>query len=327
VAWVLTLAVFGGLYWYFGARTSMAPASAPAPKAGSNSTSPSEDPEEADAGVLNAVIEAQNDFGQSARQAATSYAREFGTGAQLQQGDLPRVWPLGDSAVKSVERLASALAGSPGEDALRKLAARYVSSARALAGPLADAERYYGRGAQQDDGWARGKTLHAQLRAGFRDFFAAAEALSVEARRLGTARRARARARLAAAGSTRRVGALDGVDQGRAVVDLLERQLERRDVDAATMKSTLARFQATVDALQVLAADVAGTQHEFGETYAAASFRSFAQQAEYLLRAAREVERESRIPPGSTSERSEAPDEQLVRNFNDMVREANHLSP
>jgi hypothetical protein len=320
VAVLLALALLGGLSWYY-----MTPAGQKAVATVRPSSSPSEGSEDQGGAVLNAVVQAQNDFGWSAQQSATSYAREFGTGPQVRRGDSPVVSSLGHSALQSIERLAARLEESPGDDALHKLAGAYVTAARALAGPLEEAERYYGRGAQKEDGWARGKALHAQLRAAFHEFFTAAEGLSVEARRLGKERRVRIRAKLTAAGSVRRVSAMDAVDQGRALVDLIERRNARRDVEPGAMAAALASFQTTVDQLRGLAKDEAGTQREFGPTYAAASFGTLAHQAEYVLRTAKEVERDTRTGPGSIPEPSEEPGERLTRTFNDMVREANHL--
>jgi hypothetical protein len=316
-------AAIGGYLWWELGRSAEQPAGqagTSAPGAGQ-----AEPPDSEPGGALfAAVLEARNDFGLVAGTVAKSYAREFGTGPAPQQGLSPSVYPFNSSSKQSLEKLAAALAAGPGQEPLRRLASDYLAAGQALLGPIEEAEKYYGRGGQQEDRWARGKALHTRLLGAFRGYFTAAEALAPEASRIGAERRARRRARLVQEGAVRRVAGIDTVAQGRAVVDLLERRQEQGDVKPAALKEALDRYEKTVDGLGTLVKDPAGTQREFGAY--AVNFSAFTQHAEYFLRTAREVEREGRGGRNAANESGEERGERLLRDFNELVRAANELA-
>jgi hypothetical protein len=315
------VAVIGGYLWWELGRTAEQPAGQAVTSAPGTVEPPDSEPGGA---LFAAVLEARNDFGLVAGTVAKSYATEFGTGPAPQQGLSPRVYPFNHSSKQSLEKLASALAAGPGQEPLQRLARDYVAAGQALLGPVEEAEKYYGRGGEQEDHWARGKALHTRLLSAFRDYFTAAEALAPEASRIGADRRARRRARLVQEGAVRRVAGLDTVAQGRAVLDLLERRRERGDAKPAALKEALDRYEKAVDELGTLVKDPVGTQREFGAY--AVNFTAFTQHAEYFLRTAREVEREGRGGRNAANESSEEGGERLLRDFNELVRAANQLA-
>jgi hypothetical protein len=329
--WFVTAALFGALYLYFTGPGQQVPSAEPQARSGdpasSSSAAPTEpDPADADVVLLEALAAVRGRFEAWATSACATYAREFGSGTRPRRNEAAVLAPISQAAELQLKELAALVGPGPGVgNALRTRAAAYVTAARALSSQLDEAERYYGRRVPVDDGWAKGNALHAQLRAGQKEFAAAVAALDAEVRRVTEANRATSRAARLAGGDLRWVGAMDAVDQASALFDLLVRRQEKGDVTQATLRSSLATYQATVDALWRLARDAEGSDRELGRH--AGLFPGVAQAAERFLRSALDAEREVRGAPGAAGQIGQATGQRLEQDLKALARDAGELSP
>jgi len=225
--------------------------------------------------------------------------------------------------VTKIDQLEATLARQPGEDVLHVAARGYVKAARVLTERLAEADRYYRRGDQKDDGWKKGDAMHGPVLAAHREFFAAADALDAETTRLSEERYAREVAELNGAGRTYRLHMVEVVHQTREVVDLLQASQDLAKVDRERLTAALAKLEKTVDEIAALAKDGDGAKRELGIT--GSLFGRVASESEACLTTAKEAARMLRASKGSRVG-GQDPRPELVYHFNTLVEASNSFA-
>ena len=304
------------------AAPAPAPAAAPAPAPTAQADHTGE--------KMQAYIECYNDVNSRAQQGIIRYAswiQNMEAGPTGQEQVVYGVYTIGDHAVTNCEKnLKAALELKPEIAGLDEAARAYLATLLPLNEQLNEADRYYSRQNYQDDGFAKGKEMHAPLFKAMQDFRQASsafsEALEVENDKLLAAELAEIEK---AEGRKLRYWRMATMADAKQVVNLLSE--DSFDVAQATAK--VEAFEKTTDALLDYAKANEDEQPMMWSSMES-SLESFRVAAKERLRRVRDKTPYSEgdrmmIQTNSGWMISGTPDK-LVRNYNELIDSSNRIN-
>jgi hypothetical protein len=279
---------------------------------------------------LNATVDALNAVGYYGLSSWRQYARQFDpergpTGKETGA----RILIVGDKlAREKIDAIKAVLAGRAAKDVLDQALARYVEASNRLLAVTAEAYRYYDQQDWRDDKFAKGKSMHPQLVAAYREFESAHTALSAETRRIGDLRRVAQLARLKASGQMLRHDVELSLKQARDVLDFVEEQMAKvkhpHAMDLAGLKERIDTYDATLGPLRnEVSQGSERAKKEFG--LFEYSFTAYVREGDRFLLSAKDVLRAGR-------ERKPLPvvhypqEQGLTGYYNQMVQSANNMN-
>jgi hypothetical protein len=286
--------------------------------------------EEDESRRVNAAVGALNAVGHYGRTSWRDYARQInperGPTGKETGVDIIRVrYP---TPGEGIDALKVVLAGRAAIDVLDQASVRYVEASDRLVAVTAEAYRYYDQKDWRDDKFAKGKSMHPQLVAAYREFESAHTALSAETRRIGDLRREARLAKLKASGQMLRHDVELSLKQARDLLEFVEEQLAKvkhpHAMDLAGLKERINTYDATLGSLRdVVSQGSERAKKEFGMS--AYNFTSYVETGDRFLLSAKDVLRAGRDrKPMPTMTYPE--EEGLTGNFNKMVQSANNMN-
>ena len=155
---------------------------------------------------------------------------------------------------EGIDALKVVLAGRAAKDVLDQASTRYVVASDRLVAVTAEAHRYYDQKDWRDDKFAKGKSMHPQLVAAYREWDSAHKALSAETQRIGDLRRSAHLVKLKASGQMLRHDVELSLKQARDLVDFVAEQLTKvkhpHAMDLARLKEHIDTYDATLATLR-----------------------------------------------------------------------------
>lgn len=315
----LTLSACGG--------NDKAPKAAKADAAGAASDAPGNvDAQQALTAKLNDYIDCYNGIDASVHRGITSYTRwmddaQVGPTGKEDRGYGPA--EVDDYKLKKCdEAVARALAAKPALPELDSAAKDYLAQLHALAPLAAEAYSYYNREDFEDDGFARGKQMHAPLMAALQSFTDSSERFSDALEKQNDqAQREQLAALEKADGRTMEFYRLSMMLEAKALVDFMTED----DFDVAAGAERVAAFNAISDEAHAkVKPETRSTEWSTFEM----SAEQFRRESKERLARVRDKAPYSKIEQGWLDHPTLAPSGsplKLMNAYNDLVQRSNQL--
>jgi len=290
-----------------------------------SAASASHDPDEALTRKLNAYIECFNKVDADIHRGAESYVRWMKDPAAGPTGKETSVYgpaQIDEYDMKACDApMTQAIAAKPALPALDAAAKRYAAALRTLQ-PIGNQVRdYYEREDYQDDGFAKGKQLHAPLMAALSEFAEASHAFSAELDAQNeAAQREQLKAMEKAEGRTRDFYRLSMMLEAKDIVGLLQED----EFDTAKATALLDGFNKLSDEAHAKVADQEPGKLDWNSFETAAE--NFRKEGKARIKRVVEKTPYSRIEQGWLDSPTLAPEGspgRLLKKYNDLVFQSN----
>lgn len=277
----------------------------------------------------NAAVGALNAIGRHGLSSWRQYARQF----DPERGPTGKeIGPFVDSVNfgrDKLDALRSALAGRSPGDTLDQASARYVTASEHLMSLTAEAHRYYDQEDWRDDKFAKGKAIHPELVAAYREFESAHTALSAEVRQIEDSRREARLSELKASGGILRHDVVLSLKQARDVIEFVEEQMATvehpHQMDLAGLEERIDAYDATLATLRQAVSQGPERAEQELDVLAFRYLESYVSSGDRFLFSAKDVLRAGR--EGKPMPTVLLPQEDgLVGNYNRMVQSANNMN-
>jgi hypothetical protein len=186
-------------------------------------------------------------------QTYTRWIKDVDAGPSGRETNVYGPFEIGDYDMKQCDApVTEAMAAKPALADLDAAAGRYQQALKALVPISKDAHDYYDRQDYEDDGFAKGKQLHAPLMAAFKDFVVASETFNAELERQNdAAQREQLKALEQAEGRTREYYRLAMMLEAKAIMEMMGED----DFDVARARERLDAFNRISDEAHAKVAD------------------------------------------------------------------------
>jgi len=186
-------------------------------------------------------------------QTYTRWIKDVDAGPSGRETNVYGPFEIGDYDMKQCDApVTEAMAAKPALADLDAAAGRYQQALKALVPISKDAHDYYDRQDYEDDGFAKGKQLHAPLMAAFKDFVVASETFNAELERQNdAAQREQLKALEQAEGRTREYYRLAMMLEAKAIMEMMGED----DFDVARARERLGAFNRISDEAHAKVAD------------------------------------------------------------------------